>query len=1057
MFGKGLGMATVSRTAVPAVVFLVLSLAAPARAGVAACTGDCNGDKVVRIAELITMVNVSLGRAVLSLCENGDTNGDGAIAVNEIIRAVRNALDGCRGDVEPKPFKHRIAHPFDPYLAFSSTAAGPAWVKFTIRVAEPDVVYFQNSSQTPLHHDFVAASLEPYVGWTPAEIDAVSLYAAGQELVFGAVLYSPGTPQEIAIQLVRRDPYSAAEVILYFEAVRAAIDAATSVPVFYFPTFEQQESAEEQRPVLEQAGIRVDSTARWLSGDFCYTQGWAHGRLVYVAGGDIEDAYRDGTLGPADILLTDVVPAEIPFVAGVLSLSPSTPSSHVAILAADWEVPFASLARPESAAAAQALIGRDVVLRATPASPRFFAGWELDGEGCQVRLVDVTDALSGEVIEHLRDRKRAPDLDIRPFQLSGTYAAEVATATPDDIARIGGKAANYGFLMRAVPDNTRAAMAFTFDLWNDYLDQPIEGGATLRQRIADLLAPFPSYPPADFDALFEALDDARDLIDDVADFTPAQRAAIAAALQRFAADERIRFRSSTNVEDGDRFTGAGLYDSESGCLADDLDGDEVGPSICDSTRDEERGVFRALRKVFQSFYNDNAYLERLRHGVDEREVAMAVLVNKTFVDETELANGVATLQRFDAGSVSATLVSQPGAISVTNPEEGGVPEVVDVFSFGGSVFPNLRQGADRLPLGATVLRMPEEYAELTQLMIEVGDAFGEFHGESSFTVEFEFKKITGEGLVLKQVRRLPALVPNAGPPVLVDVPTELCTFQGEYSDVFANYRLKSRWAPVFANGPVAEGAVLYTAADHRFVLSGAVVELSGAPASWPEASHSSFEPELDGFIGIADAWSVGDGAARRSLRLRTFVPESVGPAAVPIVFPEDLAFFLEAEYAAAVPALDYDGQVLSRNAESVALVVCRDDGEPSHAHLPQRRTFADDGAVIVTDFYWPPAPTGAIAGYTAPLDRWIGTAITGVTASAAELSGYFSQTYRPEHHNFTESFVFDPHLEEGIDASVVAEWQARGIRALIQPAGFDDPEMRVLTTDGRIVALAAVP
>jgi hypothetical protein len=153
-------------------------------------------------------------------------------------------------------------------------------------------------------------------------------------------------------------------------------------------------------------------------------------------------------------------------------------------------------------------------------------------------------------------------------------------------------------------------MAFTFDLWNDYLDQTIDGGPTLRDRIGTLLAPFPDYPPADFAALFDALDEARDLIDDVADFTPAQRTAIIEALPRFDPLRPIRFRSSTNVEDSDVFTGAGLYESESGCLADDVDGDDVGPSLCDATRDSERGVFRALRKVFQSFYNDNAFLER---------------------------------------------------------------------------------------------------------------------------------------------------------------------------------------------------------------------------------------------------------------------------------------------------------------------------------------------------------------------------------------------------------------------------------------------------------------
>ena len=97
-----------------------------------------------------------------------------------------------------------------------------------------------------------------------------------------------------------------------------------------------------------------------------------------------------------------------------------------------------------------------------------------------------------------------------------------------------------------------------------------------------------------------------------------------------------------------------------------------------------------------------------------------------------------------------------------------------------------------------------------------------------------------------------------------------------------------------------------------------------------------------------------------------------------------------------------------------------------------------------------------VAGYTAPLDRWVGTTITGVTMTAAQLSGYFSQTYRPEHHNFSENFIFDPHLEEGVGGAVLSEWDAAGIRALIQPAYFIDPGMLVLTADGCIVPLASV-
>ena len=112
----------------------------------------------------------------------------------------------------------------------------------------------------------------------------------------------------------------------------------------------------------------------------------------------------------------------------------------------------------------------------------------------------------------------------------------------------------------------------------------------------------------------------------------------------FDPQRNIRFRSSSNVEDTEQFVGAGLYDSFSGCLADDLDDDTAGPCRCDPAEPKERGVFRAIRKVYASFYNDDAYLERLRHGIDEAQVGMGLLVHHSFPDEIERANGVATLK-----------------------------------------------------------------------------------------------------------------------------------------------------------------------------------------------------------------------------------------------------------------------------------------------------------------------------------------------------------------------------------------------------------------------------
>jgi hypothetical protein len=59
------------------------------------CTGDCNGDNMVAINELITGVNIALGSAEVSTCPSFDVSGDGEVAINELIAGVNNALNGC--------------------------------------------------------------------------------------------------------------------------------------------------------------------------------------------------------------------------------------------------------------------------------------------------------------------------------------------------------------------------------------------------------------------------------------------------------------------------------------------------------------------------------------------------------------------------------------------------------------------------------------------------------------------------------------------------------------------------------------------------------------------------------------------------------------------------------------------------------------------------------------------------------------------------------------------------------------------------------------------------
>jgi hypothetical protein len=61
------------------------------------CVGDCDGNRLVNINELITGVNIALDRAPLDRCPSFDPNESLRVEINELITGVNNGLRGCGG------------------------------------------------------------------------------------------------------------------------------------------------------------------------------------------------------------------------------------------------------------------------------------------------------------------------------------------------------------------------------------------------------------------------------------------------------------------------------------------------------------------------------------------------------------------------------------------------------------------------------------------------------------------------------------------------------------------------------------------------------------------------------------------------------------------------------------------------------------------------------------------------------------------------------------------------------------------------------------------------
>lgn len=1119
------------------------------------------------------------------------------------------------GVVRGQDWKNQVIFPNDSFAAQPAVAVESAWIKFTIKLNDPSTVYFQDSQLYLLHHEFASSVLDPYIGLSPEDYYQVALYESGQEVALGTVVMPPvngdGTAKflEYGIQFVRQDPYTKEQIAAMFNVVKSKVIADPNVQAFYFPTFEQSQVAEDNLHWFIENDIPISSSARWARGNACYSEGWALGRLKFFPAEEIDYAYQQGLLEPGDILLTDGVPAEIPYVAGVISLTPSTPSSHVAILSKTYVIPFVYLAVASDADRAQDLLGRNIALTA----------YSDNLGGYTIRLLDVEDTLEQSRINDILQLKKPPILDISPVVDCGVYGADTTGLYPSDVNCFGGKATNFGILRRSVPENSPVAAALSFDVWNEFMAQPVspvesvtidpggyavfwadgqpeqgvnhlnfslnkggedialfrfdgktmidglsfagqssdtsfgrlfdgsdfwvtfyanditfnapnpgtgtkplEGlfinefmadndnivtdengeyddwveiynagsstvdlsgmyltddlndptqhlisvgitGSTLRQEIYNRLSGY-TYPVTDLTALSADLAAIRNIIKDpkITTFSPAQKDPILQLLQDpaygFDAFSKMRFRSSTNVEDTAQFTGAGLYESYSGCLADDLDAETTGPCNCDPNDASEKGVFRAIRRVFASFYNDNAFLERLRHEINEADVGMAVVAHHSFPDQIELANGVATIEKTGSGSnMYISLVTQAGANSVTNPDITSIPEEVSgrVFSSGYTIPPKLLRSSNLVPLGTTVMDWDQDYRDLIELFKKICTEFSNVTGKTEYMLDIEYKKlapggvvIPEGGLIIKQVRQIPAPESEKNiTPYLINQPTEYRLYSGEYkfrenTDIFADHRLKTRltlqtrntWLddPNKAESFYAEANFEYLNEDSE------IVTLTEHLPLFPSASH-----EFAGNTSI-DNWIIS-GQNNRSYSLKTQnLPTLVSAAENPLFLGHDFGTqplnISDKEFRVLTLSVGYDKPVRSwvgagcspigdRATLSSEVYLWQVPPE-SPDDILEEYSYTDNGINIDTKFYRPAAPesVGVWEMTTAPMSRWVQTTISGFTTEPVTLQGYYSQTYHSGHHNIIENFLFEPALEPSIDQGILDELASQDIR-----------------------------
>ncbi|MCA1564811.1 MAG: pyruvate, phosphate dikinase [Acidobacteria bacterium] len=288
-------------------------------------------------------------------------------------------------------------------------------------------------------------------------------------------------------------------------------------------------------------------------------------------------------IGFNEILVLDEVPVTLPPVAGIITSQPSTPLSHINLLAKSWGVPNA-------------------YVRNASELLKEYDGWWVTFETKSGKY-EIKRADNNALSEYQRRLKERRDIMTPRYDLSEKRLADLRQQRASMADAYGAKSANLGEVANARLRGITVPNGFTIPIY--YYDEFVKANK-LEQPIYEMLEDQkfvhdPAYRR-------ERLAEMRARIEG-AKMQDGLRTALLKRVRAEYQGKGLFVRSSTNAEDLPKFNGAGLY------------------STVPNVRDEEK-LIEAVKTVWASIWNFEAYEARERAGIDHMKVYPAVLIQE---------------------------------------------------------------------------------------------------------------------------------------------------------------------------------------------------------------------------------------------------------------------------------------------------------------------------------------------------------------------------------------------------------------------------------------------
>lgn len=467
-------------------------------------------------------------------------------------------------------------------------------------------IYFVNSQRFRFHKDFLLAT---YLVPRGADVFKPIYIDRDRRFIVGTIAWQK-TVEKFTWELWEGD-LATAEMI---KTANEVIGKAFFQKVFYKPNSIRQEDVSAETGLERVLQDELNKNQAYLA----LNTGTAVGRLHIID--KLDDTVE---IGENEILVLRELPLTLPPVRGVIVARPSSPLSHINILAKGWNIPN--------------IYVKD--------ADRLFRELDTYWIKLDARLTDY----SFDRVTRPEDLPKPPDEQVPPVDLKTTRLTGLREMRKADSIKFGSKSANLGEMMNrkiagiSIPDGFTvpfywhqkfmAANGFDDDIL-DFLDTNdfVHNPRIRRQKLEEFRAKIQKGK-----------------------FDDSLRQEIITKWKTQLAGKPVFVRSSSNSEDLPNFSGAGLYSSVANVI-------------------EEDKLIEAVKRVWASLWKFEAYEARVRNYVSQTDVYMSALIQVGI--DMEKGGVMITKDPFDDRNKNAVYISAVCGHNSKVVDNTGIPEQI---------------------------------------------------------------------------------------------------------------------------------------------------------------------------------------------------------------------------------------------------------------------------------------------------------------------------------------------------------------------------------------------